>query len=215
MARNSITSGLSAQVLEKAGGDYRNGARILIRIVMFQAFVLVVLSILLAFYLDTRQSRDHFFAETGDNKIMQMVSLPLPNMGRAALSDWVANATSEILTFGFNDIDEKFAQSQRDFTPDGWKAFRKAVIISPLISDMLATQQILTTVPEYPPALKSEGMVDGVYSWTFEVPVLLTFRAGSDKRTRSKVVHVVVQKVPTADNPNAVGISEWYVNYNG
>jgi hypothetical protein len=213
VSRDTITSGLSAQVLEKAGGDYRNGARILMRIVIIQAIALVILSIVLCFYLGTRASRDRYFAETGDYKVMQIVSLGLPNMSRQSLSDWVASACSQILTFGFNDIDERFALSQKNFTPDGWKSFRKAVMATTLIQDMLSTQQIMASVPASPPVLKSEGMIDGVYSWTFDVPLLITFRAGSDKKSKNKTVHVVIQKVPTAENPNAVGISEWYINY--
>lgn len=200
-------------MLEKAGGDYRNGARILMRIVIVQAFILVALSVGLCFFLGTRQSHDRYFAETGDNKVMQMVALPLPNMGRATLSDWVANACAQIMTFGFNDIDERFALSQKNFTPEGWKSFRKAVMMTTLIPDILSSQQIVATVPESPPVLKSEGMIDGVYSWSFDVPLLMTFRAGSDKKSKSKTVHVVVQKVPTSENPNAVGISEWYINF--
>ena len=112
----------------------------------------------LTIYLDMRHNPDHYLAETIDEKVAPLASLPLPNMGRMAVSDWAANAASQIMTFGFNDIDARFAQSRKDFTDEGWKTFRKAIIQTKLINDMADAQQIVTSVPSGPPDLKKEGV---------------------------------------------------------
>jgi len=188
---------------------YRNGSRTMLRIVNAQAVIIFLLTIALTIYLGTRQNPDHYLAETSDGKVMAMTSLHLPNMGRMAISDWAAMAASQIMTFGFNDIDERFKLSRRDFTTDGWETFRKAVVQTKLIDQMVATQQIVTSVPSSPPVLKQEGLIDGKDGWVFDVPLLVTFRAGGVKMARAKMVHMVIEKMPTRENPNGVGISRW------
>lgn len=190
---------------------YRDGSRALMRIVNVQAVVILALALGLAFYLGTQRSRDRFFAQMDDGKVLQMAALSSPNMGRDAISNWAASAAGQVMTFGFNDIDERFAESKNNFTQKGWDTFRKAVMNSKFVEEMMSKQQILTTVPENVPVLKKEGFVNGTYSWTFDIPLLITFRAGSVKSTRSKSVQMVIEKVSTRESPAGVGISEWYI----
>ena len=189
--------------------NYRDGAHTLMRIVNIQAVIIFALTLVLAFYLGTQKSHDRFFAETNEGKAMQMASLPLPNMGRMALSDWVAGAVSQIMTFGFNDVDARFAMSRKDFTAEGWDKFRRGVIASHIIDNMMQAQQIVTSVSTDVPVLKQEGLIDGRYSWVFDVPLLVTFHAGGVEVTRSKTVHLTIERLPTGENPNGVGISAW------
>jgi len=191
---------------------YRDGAHTLMFIINFQAVIMVLLAITLSIYLCTRQSHDRFFAEIADNKVMQMQSYDLPNMSKVTLGKWIATAASEIMTFGFNDADVRFAQSKNNFTPAGWESFRKAVILSKLAEEIAATQQIATAVPLSPPTLKGPYLINGTGSWVADVPLLITFRAGGDIRPIVKTVHMVIERVPTWENPTGVGISEWDIN---
>ena len=190
---------------------YREGFNIVMKVVNIQAFIIFVLSVVLAFYLGTQENHDRYIAETGDGKAMRLSPLSYPNMGRDALSDWVVKSASEIMTFGFNDVNERFEQSRHDFTAEGWEDFRKAMALSNFIDSMVQAQQILTTVPESPPVLKQEGMINGRYSWIFDVPLLVTFRAGATKVSRQKTAHIVVERIPTRENPSGVGISAWNI----
>ena len=190
---------------------YRDGAHILMFIVKFEAIVMAVLTIALSIYLCTRHNKDNYLAETVEGRVMPMISWDHPNMGRPALSDWAAKAASDIMTVGFNDVEVRFAQSRKNFTAEGWESFRKAMILSKLPEDVEKTQQIATAVPRSPPTLSMEGLINGKYSWVIDVPLLITFRAGSDIKPTPKRVHMVIEKMPTAENPNGVGISEWNI----
>ncbi len=181
------------------------------RIVGIETLMMLALTAILGFVILTHHDRDRYFAETSGGQFMQLVSLPYPNMGRSAVSDWVSGAVSQIMTFGFNDIDQRFGVSQHLFTPSGWESFRKALIASGLIKNIMSTQQIITSVPQSVPVLKKEGLIDGRYSWVFDVPLLMTFRAGANKKMTVATVHVVVQKISPLENPRALGISSWYI----
>lgn len=188
---------------------YRDGSYILMLIVNFLAIVMVALTIALAIYLCTRHTHDRYFAETVDGKIMPMTALSSPNTENFALANWAASAASDIMTFGFNDFDVRLNNSRKYFTPEGWESFYNALKVSKLVEDVKKTQQIATAVPRALPELKRDGLIDGKMRWEIDVPLLITFRAGSDIRPIPKKVHMVVEKMPTRENPDGVGISEW------
>ena len=211
MDRKIVFSGHSSSGSGK-NDYYRIGFHTMMRFINILAAIIFALTVVLAVYLGSRQNQDRYFAETGDAKVMRMAALPFPNMGRVALSDWVAKSVSEIMTFGFNDVNERFALTRHNFTEDGWGTFSKAIIASGLIDDIMKSQQIVTSVPESLPILKQEGLINGRYSWVFDIPLLVTFRAGGVKVSRSKMVHITVERIPTSENPSGVGISQWKIS---
>ncbi len=156
MDRNTETSGYSAPDQRK-NEYYRNGSRALMRIINIQAVLIFSLTVGLTTYLNDLQSQDRFYAATTDGKIMRITGLLLPNMGRMALSDWAASAASQIMTFGFNDYESRFYQSQKDFTPAGFETFRRAMRQIKLIEDMASLQQIITSSAFRPSRLERGG----------------------------------------------------------
>lgn len=197
-------------ISEKNAHD-RDSFRRLVRIVNIQAAIILCLSFGLLFYMKTWVNKDRYFAEASGKQLMQIRALPLPNMGKNALSNWVSQAVTQIMTFGFNDIDEKFSVSRYNFTSAGWDSFYKAMVASKIVDSIMTAQQLITTIPMSPPVLIQEGLIKGRYSWVFEMPILITFRSGSAQKVNRKNVRVVIEPVPTGDNPNGVGISEWYL----
>lgn len=181
------------------------------RIVNLQAIFIVIFSVCFAIYVGTSKRQDRFFAEAQGGRRMQLAGLDLPNMGRIALTNWVEHATTQIMTFGFNDIDERFAVSRLNFTEQGWLSFAKAMTQSGLMDEVVKSQQLITAVPVGSATLVWEGLVKGKYNWSFEMKMLITFRSGGVKRVNLKDVRVVLEPVSTRDNPNGVGIGEWHI----
>ncbi len=190
---------------------YRDGFKALSFIVNVQVVVILFLSIALYFYVSNNGRNDNFFASNVSASPTQMVGLNRPNTSRTTLSNWVSKAMVEIMTFGFNDIDERFSLSQNNFTTEGWISFRDAIISSGLVKTVMENQQIITSAPVDMPVLSREGVINGVYSWVFNTDILITFRAGSSKSNAFRRVLVTLQEMPTADNPYGVGISEFYI----
>ncbi len=191
---------------------YREGLKVMSLIVNIQVVVIMLLSIALYFYIsETGGRHDNFFAANVSASPKQIVGLNRPNTSRTTLSNWVSKAMVEIMTFGFNDIDERFAISMENFTPEGWLSFRDAIIKSGLVNTVIENQQLITAAPVDLPVLAKEGIIKGVYSWVFNTNILITFRAGNTKSNAFRRVMVTLQKMPTADNPYGVGISEFFI----
>lgn len=189
---------------------YRDGFRNMIRIALAEAVIIVGLILSLIVYMNTSKPSDRFFATTADGRIMQLVALDKPNMNTAALMSWVAQAATETMTFGFHDYQRRLQQSSRHFTRRGWESFSNALQKSGILDSVQASQQVVTAEPRSAPILTQQGVFNGKYRWVINLPLRVTYRAaGGAARTDNLDVNLVVERVPSLENPNGVGIAQW------
>lgn len=203
--------GLSSEEGSLGEAYYKDAFYTLKNIINLQALIILALVIALGFYIHSVQREDLFFAETAGERQMQMVGLDRPYLTKEAMENWISSVITEVMTFGFNDIDQRFSESRRHFTQKGWDAFYKALMAGKLISNVIDLQQIVTAVPQSQPSLIYEGFSEGRYIKMYETQVMLTFRAGAMKQNSTKIVRITVEDVPTSENPIGLGIGEWYI----
>lgn len=190
---------------------YRDGYKALTRLIWLLTFVMVAGGGFLAYYLDTYIRQDRYIAVTESGQTMQMTGLLEPNINTEFLAQWAALAASDVMTFGFNDIDARFAVSRKYFTAEGWDSFREAMAKSGFLRDITTYQQIVTAIPTTPPIEKMSGMDAGKFTWVMEVPLAVTIRAGGQVARRSARVTMYIVRVPTSENPTGIGIRLWRI----
>ena len=188
---------------------YRDGYRSLLKVAVLQGFVIAGLILAMYFVINTHQPENRYFATTEDGRLIPMVPLSEPNMSTPALTSWVAQAASEVMTFGFNDYRRRLQEASRNFTRRGWQSFTEALQKSRIIEQVEASQQIVTAVPNGAPIVQSEGLVAGRYQWIIELPMIVTYQSGAKERTDRMLVTLVVVRVPRLESPNGVGIEQW------
>lgn len=201
------TSGLGRVVVRNE--FYRDGYRSLLKMTLVQS--LIILGLIGAMYYTIRvnQPQHYYFATTEDGRLVPMVPLNQPNLSTPALMSWVAQATTEVMTFGFNDYRRRLQESSRNFTRRGWESFTQALQRSRIIESVDSRQQIITAAPKGAPVLQSEGLVAGRYQWIVRIPLILTYNAGAKSQSSSLLVTVVVVRVPRLESSNGVGIEQW------
>jgi intracellular multiplication protein IcmL len=188
---------------------YRDGFRNMMRIAIAEAVIIVVLVITFIVYMNASKPADHYFATTADGRIMQLVPLDRANMNTSALMSWVAQSSTENMTFGFHDYHRRMQQSSRHFTRHGWESFTNALQKSRIVESVEASQQVVTAQPRSAPVLVQEGVFNGKYRWVVDLPLMVSYLAGSVSRTDNLVIRLVVDRVPSLENPNGVGIEQW------
>lgn len=188
---------------------YRDGYRNLLRLALIQG--VIIIGLLLAMYtvIQVHQPENRYFATTEDGRLIPMIALNEPNLSTPALMSWVAQATTEVMTFGFNDYQRRLQESSRNFTRRGWESFTQALQRSRIIEMMDANQQVITAAPAGAPLLKSEGPVLDRYQWVIEIPLVVTYQSGARVKSDNLLVTVVVVRVPRLENPSGVGIEQW------
>jgi intracellular multiplication protein IcmL len=188
---------------------YRDGYRTLLRVSILQVFIIIGLIGVMLYVVHIHQPENRYFATTEDGRLIPMVALSEPNLSTPALMSWVAQASTEVMTFGFSDYRRRLQEASRNFTRSGWESFTKALQKSRIIEMVEANQQVVTAAPSGAPVLQSEGMAGGRYQWVVQLPMVLSYQSGSQQRSDRLVVTIVVVRVPRLESPNGVGIEQW------
>lgn len=189
--------------------SYRQAFKNIVRLIQIQALVIVALTGLLYHYVHDVVPQDRYFAETMESGRMQLVSLQDPNVNMEAMLAWAQQAATDILTFGFNDLERRFAYSQKYFSPEGWITFGTRMNEGKLLRTVIDNKQILTAIPKAPPQMRSWGWRNGKFCWDVSVPIIMTTRAGKNKTTQNVRVEMTIIRLPTAENPRGIAIDSW------
>ncbi len=188
---------------------YRDGYRALLKIALMEAIVIVGLILAMFYVIQVHQPENRYFATTNDGRLVPMVSLNEPNLSTPALMSWAAQSATEVMTFGFHDYRRRLQEASRNFTRIGWASFTSALDKSRIMEMVEANQQVVTAAPRSAPILISEGLVDGRYQWQVEIPMVITYQAGSQTRADNLVITLLIVRVSKLESPNGVGIEQW------
>jgi intracellular multiplication protein IcmL len=192
---------------------YRDGYRTLQKVVMLLVVMVVMLIGAMYYVISVHQPQDRYFATTVDGRLVPMVALSQPNLSNPALMSWVAQASTEVLTFGFHDYRRRLQESSRNFTRTGWESFTSALEKSSILEMVQNNRQVVTAAPKAAPVLLWEGLENGRYAWRIEIPLIVTYQSGSQRKTDSMRVTLTVVRVPKLESPNGVGIEQWISFY--
>ncbi|MFN7114985.1 MAG: DotI/IcmL/TraM family protein [Alphaproteobacteria bacterium] len=192
--------------------SYRDGYKNMFRIAI--ALVLAILGLLVVVFYRVSYvlPQDRYFAIMSGGQAMPLVALSEPYISNALLLDWAAQAATEILTFGFNDVNERFAISQQYFSPEGLTSFRQSFGKSSLFENVQKFQQVITAIPAAPPSIVGQGMNEGQMGWMIEVPLTMTVRAPGIERAIRATATMFVVRLPTTVNAAGLGIFTWRVD---
>ena len=188
---------------------YKDGYRSLVRITMIQTIVIIGLVASLLLFLNFTQPHNQYFATTEDGRLVPMVALSEPNLSHPALVSWAAQASTEIMTFGFHDYRTRLQESSRHFTRRGWESFTRALQESGVIESVSTNKQVVTAIPRSAPIIRSEGIKNNRYQWEIEIPMLINFQLGATSRSNQQTIRLVIVRVPRLESPSGIGIDQW------
>jgi len=188
---------------------YKDGYRGLLRLAAIQGLVILALIGAVFFVIHSNQPENRYFATTEDGRLIPMLPLNQPNLSTPALLSWVAQASTEVMTFGFNDYRRRLQEASRNFTKTGWESFTKALQESRMIETVETNQQVITAAPSGAPIVESEGLFNERYQWVVQIPLVVTYQSGTKTRSSRLLVTLVVVRVPRLESPNGIGIEQW------
>ena len=188
---------------------YRDGYRVLQSIAIMQSMIICGLVLTMLYVVHISKAENRYFATTEDGRLVPMVALTEPNLSTPALTSWVAQAATEVMTFGFHDYRRRLQEASRNFTRTGWESFTKAMERAKIIELVESQQQAVTAAPDSAPVVVSEGMRMGRYQWVVQVPLTVNYQSSAGSRTDKLLIQMLVVRVPRLESPNGVGIEQW------
>ena len=160
-------------------------------------------------YLATHKAEPRYFATTSEGQIQPIVPLNRPHLSAAAVNRFAVEAVTDSLTYDFANYREDFGRAQRWFVkPTGWNSFVEAIQKSGTL-DLVKERKFNTTAIAQNAVILREGVKDGVYEWTVQMPVKVAYQSASEVTTQSMVVNVLLQRLQTYESPEAVAIARF------
>lgn len=169
-----------------------------------------VLSLIVIAILAHKPPEYKYFSTGCDGRIKDLVALNAPVGSMEDMTNWVSNAVAQAYTFDFQNYREEFMRSKDNFTPEGWSAFHQGMTTdSKLLQSVIDNQYISTAVENGTTVLVGQGVNDaGVYTWRFQMPLLVTYQRGAKNVSQNLMVTVVVERQNQLKNPRGIGIAQ-------
>jgi intracellular multiplication protein IcmL len=194
---------------------YRDGYRLLLRISLIQAGVIVCMLLSIIGLVLTIKPHPIYFATTSDGRIINVVPLNDPFLTTAQLTTWAAKTSRNVMLFGYHDYRERLQQVSTNFTATGWDSFNKALKDASFLDAIQARKLVVSMDINAAPEIQSEGVHDGVYTWYVQFPVIIKFDGDQPPQPIVTTLRLEIVRVSTLQSPDGVSIEQWVPVNNG
>ncbi|MDF2940585.1 MAG: hypothetical protein K0R66_1227 [Gammaproteobacteria bacterium] len=199
MANNSL------ELVKLRSDFYKNNFRHMIWVLLISLFLNLILACTLIF-TSHQTPKSYYFATTSDGRLIPVIPLVQPNMSDTAVTSWVSNNLPQIYALDFVHYRSQLQDMQGLFTEFGWQQFMQASagFLGNIVNQRLVVSATLTNVP----IVVQKGLINGVYSWQVQVPLLISTQEGGQESTQNVIVRLIVQRVNNIASQQLLGISQ-------
>lgn len=184
------------------------------RRILFGLALSVLLNVLLSgglFYWFTHPPQSEYFATSIYSRLTPLTALDRPNQSDSSVLLWSTQAAISAYTLNFGNYQSQLALVNRFFTRNGWSNFITALNRAQVLQQITAEKLEVTTVATKAPVILDKGVLNGLYSWRIQLPILVNFQGSGDRVQRRFLVTMLVTRVPTKHSARGIGIAQFVV----
>lgn len=150
-----------------------------------------------------------YFGMTEEMQLLPMTPLSEPLMNDAALKAWLAGAITDSFNMDFLNWREQLGNARQYFSKEAFNGFALALDSEGHLDLLQQRRAIMHVVPAGAPILVNSGLLRGVMTWDFEMPVILNYETSSQRIASQRInVHARVQRVSTTEYTRGVAITQ-------
>lgn len=168
----------------------------------------LALSVAANVYLGTRPVEYRYFTTDPQGAIREITALNRPIQSVDEVLNWTTQVVTKAHSLSFANYAQQLADIRPSFTDAGWRGYEQAMQRVDFIGRLATGQYVTTAVPRSAPVVVAQGLVDGVYAWRLQIPILVTFESASSRTSQSIDVEVTVVRRPETENPRGLGIAQ-------
>ena len=176
------------------------------------AFALLVLNVVtaatLAVWVTTHDTVYIAVAATPDGRLIRLTPLDEPTMSDTALRQWTVATVTEAFTLGHHDWRMRLAAVRERFTDSGYGAFVAALEESRFLERLRTHRQVASTVARGAAVITRTRVLGGRVGWSMELPILVTFQAGSRRLDQELLARVLVMRVPLSERAQGIAVEQ-------
>jgi len=184
--------------------------------------IALLLSLGMNFYQATRPPVYQYVYADRSGRVMPLFAMNKPNMSTSDVTTWVSEAVTNTLSFNYSNYRTVLENAEaKYFVPKGWASFQKNMTDSHLLQLITDNNSILTVKPTAAPKLEADGLMDGVYAWSFKIPLQLTMdgtrsdgngNLRSNSESRNMIANVIVVRQPEISSESGIGITKFFLS---
>jgi intracellular multiplication protein IcmL len=160
-------------------------------------------------YITTNPPQPKYFATYADGKVVPLIPLTQPNVSPAALLQWANTAVIAVNAYDFFNYRDALQKASEYFTTEGWQAYLSQLKASRNLNTVLEKKLVVSAVATQAPVIIREGILDGAYAWTVQIPIIVTYQSASEYNQQSLIVTLIIKRISTLTNLNGIGISSY------
>lgn len=158
----------------------------------------------------TRPPNVKSFAVTLDGRIIPIKPLGSPLDNPQTVTNFAGEAAQAAFKLDFVNYRDQLSQMRQYMTKEAYESFLNKLEESNNIDTIKKMQLVSSATLSAPPVITREGIVDGVYRWKIEAPVLVSMH-GRGGSTDSLLITMQVRRAAITDNPKALAIEQFIV----
>lgn len=187
---------------------YKDSQRRVILALLLSVIMNAILT-MVAVYLYLHVPPPQYFATSINGRITPLVALSEPNQSDSSVLQWANQAAIAAFTYNFVNYRDELRAASGFFTGEGWQQFINSLEQSNNLDAVKAKKLIVSAVATGAPIILQKGLLNGVYAWRIQLPILVTYQSASEFSQQNLVVTLLVTRISTLNSPKGIGISQF------
>ena len=146
-----------------------------------------------------------YFAVNAENQFFDLPAQSEPSLSQGLLQNWIATFALASHTFDFYHFDAQASVMKKYFTQEGFRQYMDN--INGFKEEVISKQMMLSCMVMEAPSIRRSTVIDNIYEWYVEVPVMIRYDSASAFRNEKRLLILVIKRYPNAENPYGIAIS--------
>lgn len=132
--------------------------------------------------------------------------LTYPAMTNNKVRSWASRALKDTFSMNFYNMEKRMDLASTYYTSRGWSALLASFEDREVTQSIIRNQLDVVLTPTAIPTIVQRSIIDGLFYWRLEVPVIIVYTGSKDVRVEDSIISLHVGQVPTLDDPEALAI---------
>lgn len=161
------------------------------------------------FYMYSHPPEAEYYSTSVNGQTSHLRPLLEPNTSDSVVTQWANLACIGAFTYDFVNYQSQLESASEYFTKDGWASYIESLQESNNLNTVISKKLVVSAVALSTPLILKKGVVNGVYSWRIQVPILVTYQSASDVTQMKMIVSLLMTRISTRDNYKGVGVQQF------
>lgn len=121
--------------------------------------------------------------------------------------NWVQNAVIQPFNFSYTNYQRQLHNASKKFNKNGWDRFTRQLQENHFLDNIQSGKLTVFSIISAKPMVIEQGLLKGLESWTFKIPMALKYTDGRETRTDNITFIITIVRDP--QNPAGLAIENW------